>query len=98
MVLPGAVVVVDAVQPLLLRRVLFVFLEPSSLSLQFWRRFQWWGYLHQNGTLQLKRWFGDHQDYTTDCEGNDFVLQVVPPFKADSREEAMQILAGRVKC
>ncbi len=24
---------------------------------------------HQNGTIQVKRWFGDHKDYTTDCEG-----------------------------
>lgn len=36
----------------------------------------WWGYLHSNGTLQLKRWFGDHMDYTSDCEDNDFVQQI----------------------
>lgn len=55
-------------------------------------KLMWWGYLHQNGTLQLKRWWGDHADYTTDCEGNDFVEAVKPPFEADSREEAMDIL------
>ena len=48
----------------------------------------WWGYLHQNGTVQVKRWFGDHKDYTDDCEGNSFVIQVVRPFSADSREQA----------
>jgi hypothetical protein len=53
---------------------------------------QWWGYLHQNGSLQVKRWFGDHGDYTTDCEGNDFVVRVVPPFTAGSREEAIKII------
>ena len=49
----------------------------------------WWGYLHSNGTLQLKRWFGDHEDYTGDCEGNDFVQQVVRPFEADDRADAL---------
>lgn len=23
----------------------------------------YWGYLHQNGTIQVKRWLGDHKDY-----------------------------------
>ena len=49
----------------------------------------WWGYLHSNGTLQLKRWFGDHEDYTGDCKGNDFVQQVVRPFEADDRADAL---------
>ena len=53
----------------------------------------WWGYLHQNGTVQLKRWFGDHADYTTDCEGNDFVQYVIPPFAADTRELALSIMS-----
>jgi hypothetical protein len=56
----------------------------------------WWGYLHQNGTPQLKRWFGDHRDYTEDCEGNPFVLQVVRPFAAPHREAAMDILKERL--
>ncbi len=52
----------------------------------------WWGYLHANGSIQVKRWFGDHQDYTGDCIGNDFVQKVVKPFKADSREKAVIII------
>jgi hypothetical protein len=52
---------------------------------------QWWAYLHSNGTVQLKRWFGDVQDYTTDCEGNDFVQRVVKPFEAATQEEAQKI-------
>lgn len=56
----------------------------------------WWGYLHQNGTIQVKRWFGDHKDYTDDCEGNDFVQSVVRPFKATTREEAEAIIKERV--
>jgi hypothetical protein len=54
---------------------------------------QWWGYLHANGTLQLKRWFGDKADYTTDCENNDFVQKVVEPFESPSREHALAKLA-----
>jgi hypothetical protein len=57
----------------------------------------WWGYLHVNGTLQVKRWFGDHKDYTDDCEGNDFVLRVVPPFAAESYIEALNIIRGELR-
>ena len=52
----------------------------------------WWGYLHSNGEPQIKRWLGDHKDYTEDCYNNPFVLKVVPPFKADTREEAEKII------
>lgn len=52
----------------------------------------WWGYLHQNGSIQVKRWYGDHKDYTEDCEGNDFVQQVVAPFIADTYEKAVEII------
>lgn len=55
----------------------------------------WWGYLHQNGTVQLKRWFGDKADYIDDCVGNPFVLKVVEPFEADGYTEAM---AHLTKC
>jgi len=56
----------------------------------------WWGYLHQNGSIQLKRWFGDHEDYTGDCEGNDFVQRVVRPFAAATQKEALEILTQRL--
>ena len=59
-------------------------------------RNMWWGYLHQNGTVQVKRWYGDVADYTTDCEGNDFVQQVVRPFAADDRETAAAYIAKQV--
>lgn len=57
----------------------------------------WWGYLHQNGTVQVKRWFGDHKDYTDDCEGNDFVQKVVTPFVAKTREEAEKIIISKLE-
>lgn len=55
-------------------------------------RLMWWGYLHLNGTPQLKRWHGDVQDYTTDCENNPFVIKVVRPFECDSGDGAMKKL------
>lgn len=56
----------------------------------------WWGYLHSNGTPQLKRWFGDNEDYRGDCIGNPFVHQVVEPFEAATQEEAHAILKQRL--
>ena len=59
-------------------------------------KIMWWGYLHQNGSIQVKRWFGDHKDYTEDCEGNDFVQTVVRPFEAESHEAATKIITDAV--
>lgn len=56
----------------------------------------WWGYLHSNGSIQVKRFLGDKRDYTTDCEDNAFVAQVVPPFPARDRDEALVILKHRL--
>lgn len=56
----------------------------------------WWGYLHANGSIQVKRWFGDHCDYTDDCEGNPFVQYVIPPFEAETREKACEIVRSRL--
>ena len=55
-----------------------------------------WGYLHSNGTVQVKRWFGDHKDYTEDCDGNEFVVVIVKPFKATDRESAYRIICDRL--
>jgi hypothetical protein len=58
---------------------------------------QWWGYLHSNGSPQLKRWFGDHKDYRDDCYDNPFVIEVVEPYEASTREEAERILRTRLR-
>jgi hypothetical protein len=50
---------------------------------------KWWGYLHENGSIQVKPWHGDHGDYTTDCQDNPFVKQVVEPFEAPSYGDAV---------
>ncbi len=56
----------------------------------------WWGYLHANGSVQVKRWFGDIADYTTDCDGNPFVIEVVAPFEAKTREDALSFIRKRL--
>lgn len=51
----------------------------------------WWGYKHVSGTLQAKRYF-DKRD-TDEAEESDFVSQVVYPFRAANREEALAYVA-----
>lgn len=58
---------------------------------------QWWGYLHSNGTPQLKRWWGDHADYTTDCYDNEFVVKVVRPFTAPNQIAAWEYLCMELR-
>jgi len=60
-------------------------------------KIMWWGYLHSNGNIQVKRWMGDHADYTSDCYDNPFVQQVVRPFEAPDRDTAYQYILAHVK-
>lgn len=60
-------------------------------------RKKWWGYLHRNNEIQLKRWFGDVRDYTEDCYGNPNVLKVVEPFEADEYEQAYLYLQNELR-
>ncbi len=57
---------------------------------------QWWAYLHQNQAIIVKRWYGDVKDYTLDCENNPFVIKVIPPFEADTRDEAISIATEKL--
>ena len=59
-------------------------------------RIWWWGYLHSNGSYQVKRWFSDHKDYQDDCIGNPFVVKVIRPFEAPDRESALKIITERI--
>jgi hypothetical protein len=54
----------------------------------------WWGYLHIEGTLQAKRYF-DERD-TQEAEESPFVKQVIYPFEAESREEALNIIRKKL--
>lgn len=55
----------------------------------------WWGYLHVEGTFQAKRYF-DKRDLD-DAYESTFVKDVVPPFEADTREEAIEYIKNYLK-
>ena len=48
----------------------------------------WWGYKHISGTYQAKRYFGPLD--TDEARDSPFCEQVVGPFPAKDREEALQ--------
>ena len=53
----------------------------------------WWGYKHTSGTYQAKRYLDDWgQAEMQDARDSDFCEQVVGPFEADGREEALAIV------
>jgi hypothetical protein len=51
---------------------------------------EWWAYLHVNGTLQLKRYWGDPLDLQEAGE-SPFVSKYTQPFEAEGREDALEI-------
>ena len=55
----------------------------------------WWGYKHKEGTLQAKRYFGN-QDLE-EAYSSPFVETVVGPFRADGRDEALNIIKTRLE-
>lgn len=50
----------------------------------------WWGYRHANGSYQVKRYFDDRD--LEDAHESPFVERVVQPFRAESREQALEII------
>ena len=58
---------------------------------------KWWAYLHSNGQVIVKRWFGDVKDYTDDVRDNPFVVRVVYPFEAETREDAERIAKQKLQ-
>ena len=51
----------------------------------------WWGYIHQDGSVQVKRWFGDQRDID-EARESDFVETTYGPFKAANRSAALERL------
>lgn len=58
-------------------------------------RNQWWGYKHISGTYQAKRYF-DKRDLEEAYESG-LVDQVVQPFYADNRDEAIEYVKQSTK-
>ena len=54
----------------------------------------WWGYLHTNGSYQVKRYF-DKRDIDKALE-SPFVISVSGAFNAENREEALQIIKTKL--
>lgn len=54
----------------------------------------WWGYLHKEGTLQVKRFFAKRD--LEEARESPFVAEVHGPWAVDSREEALAKL--RLAC
>jgi hypothetical protein len=54
----------------------------------------WWGYLHTNGSIQVKRFF-DQRDLSEAME-SDFVDQTFGPFQATDRTQALSIIEEKL--
>lgn len=58
---------------------------------------QWWGYLHVEGTLQVKRF---HPDFgrgdMDDAYSSPFCKNVVGPFDAPDRQVAINLIAQAI--
>lgn len=50
----------------------------------------WWGYKHVSGTYQAKKYY-DERD-TQEAEESEFVAEVVYPFEAIDREQALEYI------
>lgn len=55
----------------------------------------WWGYKHTSGTLQAKRFF-DQRDLD-EAQESPFVNQLVYPFAAKNRDEALAYIENKTK-
>lgn len=60
-----------------------------------YQELNWWGYKHTSGTYQAKRYF-DKRDIEEAYE-SPFCKQVVQPFTAKNREEALEIIKQKTK-
>lgn len=49
---------------------------------------RWWGYIHENGSIQVKRFFS--KEDLDDARSSPFVKKVFESFDADGREDAIQ--------
>lgn len=55
---------------------------------------KWWGYVHTNGSIQVKRYF-DKRDIEEAYE-SPFCDIVIEPFYCDNREEAIEYVKNSI--
>jgi len=56
---------------------------------------KWWGYIHTNGTLQIKRYFGPLD--ITEAHESPFCKTVLGPVDAVDRDDAQTKLLEQIK-
>jgi hypothetical protein len=54
----------------------------------------WWGYVHENGSIHVKRYFNIGQ--LMDAEESDFVKRIVYPFKSINKQEATLVIFNKL--
>ena len=57
---------------------------------------KFWGYIHSNGKLQVKRLLGDHALNIRDAQESPFVKKILSPVEAKNIEEARSLLAVQI--
>jgi hypothetical protein len=55
---------------------------------------KWWGYLKKNGSIVVKRYYGNPEDHN--IRRLPDAVKVVEPFKADGRPDAEKFVRGKV--
>jgi hypothetical protein len=58
---------------------------------------EWWGYLHINGSIQVKRVFYDYELCIQKAISSPFIKRVFYKFEADSRDEALNYIRNQVQ-
>jgi hypothetical protein len=59
---------------------------------------QWWGYRHISGMVQAKRFLDDDDRRSIRCAyESSFIAEVVEPFPAETRDDALSIIAKRTR-
>jgi hypothetical protein len=56
---------------------------------------EWWGYLHVDGSVHVKRYFGPKD--IAEAWQSDFVQDVTRPFLAEDRDDALQKIHVKYK-
>lgn len=57
---------------------------------------EWWGYLHSNGTVQVKRAAWTYAGDIAEAQMSPFVQKTFPKFPALGRDDAIQIITQRL--
>lgn len=57
------------------------------------KKLEWWGYVHINGRIQVKRFFGQRD--IDEANESDFVVRTAGPFMATDRADAFRIMEDK---